>query len=280
MTSTLIPEFRYRIEHDEYAENPRKSGGTLTNVVTVLRRNYVPVDDDFGPLSDTWRRLAYRYSSPLAMRIFERYAQTIHGAVTLVDRPSDGAWAIWYVMPNKVWWWMAATRNNPELRQSEGLHLLKSERDEYRNWAYNLAVRYVIEKRTTWTNPDHGDRDTWEEVEAIGGYYDEADAEAEASRAVRCHEEEAQVRADSGLLSVPDEPAPEASPEPEGEDDVPDAVWEAVVAGPASLERVVAATRGKDPAWDVCSVINDVVRVAVRTVREFDAAQGQEPDPR
>ncbi|MCX2949918.1 hypothetical protein [Lentzea sp. NEAU-D7] len=280
MTSTLIPEFRYRIEHDEYAENPRTTGAAVTNVITFLRRNYLPIDDDFGPLSAAWMRLAYRYSSPLAVRIFERYARAIHGAVTLVDRPSDGAFAIWYVMPDDVDFWTGAKRGNPEQMESGGLQLLRDERDEYRSWANNEAVRFVIEKRTTWTNPDHEDRDSWEEVEAVGGFFDEGEAEAEARAALSRREEDARWEASSDTPTPPENLKDESGHGDEDEDEVPDVVWDAVVAGPASLERVVAATEGENPAWDVGSVINEAVRVAVRTVREFDAAQGREPDPR
>ncbi|WP_394615904.1 hypothetical protein JNUCC0626_40260 [Lentzea sp. JNUCC 0626] len=277
MTSTLIPEFRYRIEHDEYAANPRTAGAAVTNVVTFERRNYVPIDDDFGPLSDAWFRLVRRYSTPQTIRIFERYARAVHGAVTLADRPSDGAFAIWYVMPGDVEFWAGGRRGNPEEFERAGLGLLRDERDEYRTWAHNMAVRYVIEERTTWTSPDREDRDTWEEVEAIGGFFDEGEAKAEARAAISRQEKYARVDSSAHASTPPDdpegpadEPAQEDRDEDEALDEVPDEVWGAVVAGPASLERVVAATEGKNPAWDVSSLINEVVRVAVRTVREVD----------
>ncbi|XVV02783.1 hypothetical protein ACQPW3_36360 [Actinosynnema sp. CA-248983] len=180
MTSTLTPTYRVRIEPDEDAQNPRKMFEQTANVITVDLHEYFPIDDDPGPLADQWRRLDNHYDTCTAMRIFERYARVIHGAVVLLDFPSpDGSRAIWYVLPAAL-----NLAHTPEGRDYYGMKVLTAERDEYRTWARGEAVGYVIEKQVTWTNPEFGETDTWEEVDSCWGFYDPEYAEEEAQRAL------------------------------------------------------------------------------------------------
>ncbi|MCG8926631.1 hypothetical protein [Lentzea sp. CC55] len=262
MTSTLTPTYRVRIEQDDHAPNPRTTYEQTANVITVDLRQYIPIDEKPGPLGGQWRRLDSRYDKRMAMRIFERYARTIHGAAVLLDYPSpDGSRAIWYAMPEAL-----NLAYAPEGREEYGLKVLEAERAEYRTWARGEVVGYVIEKRVTWTNPECGERATWEQVDASWGFYDEKEAQEEGQQAL------------DALIS--DMAEAEARDDDEVPDEVPDEVWNAVASGPASLRRVVAAVESTNSAWDVGNVINEVVRLTVRMVREIDAAQGRESEPR
>ncbi|ONI83480.1 hypothetical protein ALI22I_33835 [Saccharothrix sp. ALI-22-I] len=259
MTSTLVPTYRMRIEPDEDAENPRKMFEQTANVITVDLREYIPIDDDFGPLADQWRELDNRHDTSTAMRIFERYARVIHGAAVLLEYPSpDGSRAIWYAMPDAL-----NLAYAPEGREAYGLKMLEAERAEYRTWARGEAVGYVIERQAVWLSADTDDvRDSWEEVESCWGFYDEKYAQEEGQRALDALKGEDGQESEE---SEDDAPSPRVA-------QVPDEVWTAVVAGPAHLKNVVAATRAKDPDWDVSTLVGEVVMTVVEELRAVDAA--------
>ncbi|MEO6085699.1 MAG: hypothetical protein ABIQ18_21540 [Umezawaea sp.] len=257
MTSTLFaPAHRVRIEADEDAENPRLAYEQTASVITVDSAEYINIDEDFGPLSYQWFELRARYDTCTAMRIFERYAR-IRGAIVLPEYPSpDGSRAIWYAMPEAL-----NLAYAPEGRQAYGMKILEAERDEYRTWARGEAVGYVIERMTLWVSPDVDDaRHTWEQVESCWGFYDLKHAQEEGQRALDALIPE----------SVEDDAeTDEGTPDPRVAQ-VPDQVWTAVVAGPGHLKNIVAATRAKDPDWDVSTLIGEVVMTVVEELRAVD----------
>lgn len=146
--------YRVRLVVDEDCETPREPD-SLSHVVTVPSSRYVNVDKTGGPLGDGWDRIKDR---PDAMDLFERWARTFHGAITLRDTPERGANAIWYLMPDHD--------------ATDPADYLECERRVYREWAEGEAYGYVIEEQvtryritgddpvSTW-EPDSGESGGW-----------------------------------------------------------------------------------------------------------------------
>ncbi|WNV90288.1 hypothetical protein [Umezawaea sp. Da 62-37] len=233
------------------------------NVITVDNREYIDIDEDFGPLADQWSELRSRHNACEAMRIFERYARMIHGAVVLLEYPSpDGSRAIWYAMPEAL-----NLAYAPEGREAYGMQILEAERAEYRTWARGEAVGYVIEHMTMWVSPDLDDiRTSWEVVESCWGFFDLEFAQEEGQRALDALTPESV----EGAAEVDE--ADEGTPDPRVAQ-VPEEVWMAVVSGPGHLKNVVAATRATDPDWDVSTLIGEVVMTVVETMRAIEARE-------
>ena len=61
------------------------------------------------------------------------------------------------------------------------------------------------------------------------------------------------------------------TPDTDTADDlIPDTVWDQLVAdgGPAAIETVVAAAETAEPEWEICEIVNGVVRVAAPLIAE------------
>ncbi|WP_367135843.1 hypothetical protein [Saccharothrix sp. HUAS TT1] len=255
-TELLTPAYRVRIERDDDAENPRLTFEQTSHVITVDANRSIPVDEDFGPLADQWRSLEERYARGRAMAIFVRYAQAVHGATVLLDTAHyDGARAIWYLLPEDV-----NLAYAPEGLQAYAMKILEAERTEYRAWARGEVLKYVIERLVTWSSPELGTtRQTWELVEEHGGYESEAEAEREAQQAI----DALTTEPEDGGDDESDAPSPRVA-------QVPEKVWQAVVAGPGHLKNIVEATSSDQPDWNVTTLVGDVVITVTETVRAVD----------
>lgn len=184
MNEILETHGRYRVRleimQDSYGYNPRTWDDTpLANVITPTQRNYASIDADGGPLQYGWDYYSTRaldcISRADAEDLFVRWAKIFHGATVIVDRPHDGAWGLWYLMPDKA----AETTWSPE-------KLINFEIQRYRDWAQGEVYAYVIEKSVTYVLKDGQDVSdiedlddelvTWETADSCGGYigYDEA----------------------------------------------------------------------------------------------------------
>jgi hypothetical protein len=184
MNKILETHGRYRVyvelEQNSGIYNPRTYDDTpLTNVITPTQQRYIDIDEDGGPLQYGWDYFAPRALDCLrradAEDLFVRWAKITHGATVIVDRPHDGAWGLWYLMPDKA----AETTWSPE-------KVINFEIQRYRDWAQGEVYAYVIERSVKWV-PEEGqefDADeptpepmiTWETADSCGGYigYDEA----------------------------------------------------------------------------------------------------------
>jgi hypothetical protein len=166
---------RLEIDQDSGSRNPRKEFDHLTNVITPTQQRYISVDENGGPLQSGWDYFSTR---PDGEKLFIRWAKMVHGATVVEDRPTEGAWALWYLMPDKA----AESTWEPE-------KVIEAEIREYRAWAEGEVYRYVIEKSVTWVPKEnsHEDEipdelDTWETVEDCWGLICREWAEEEARR--------------------------------------------------------------------------------------------------
>lgn len=164
--------YRVRLELDTDAPNPRRDYDHLCNVITPTQSRYLPIDDDGGPLQYGWNYYRVR---PDSEELFVRWARMRHGVTVVVDRPTEGAWALWYLMPDKA----AESSAPPE-------QVIKAEIAEYTAWASDEVYGYIIEKSVTWkAEGEHEDEipdemTTWEQVDSCWGYYGRDDAEQTA----------------------------------------------------------------------------------------------------
>lgn len=184
--------YRVRLEIQQGSEsaNPRTDRDcNLTNVITPKGQRYIDVDENGGPLADGWERIEDRYMN--AVPVFTRWARLFHGATVIEDRPydGDGAWSLWYLMPDKA----AETPWEPK-------RVIESEIDEYRKWAGGEVYGFIIEKNVTWIPKDAEDREDpelddetteWEHVDSCWGHIGREYAEEAAREAFAPYAEEA-----------------------------------------------------------------------------------------
>ena len=158
---------RLRLMQDPDPVNPRRDYDHLANVITPAGQNYIDVDTDGGPLQSAWDHFSGRDN---AVELLTRYAR-YHGVTVVEDRPHDGAWSLWYVMPDKA----AESTATPE-------ELIRSEINEYRSWVGGDVWAYVIQRAVAWKRVDGtGDElTTWEIVDSCGGFYGHAYAKKAA----------------------------------------------------------------------------------------------------
>lgn len=199
MDDSVIEEHgRYRVRlaliQDSGSTNPRREYDYhLTNVITPTGQNYIDVDEDGGPLQYGWDYYAPRALDCLrradAEDLFIRWAKNTHGVTVVEDRPHDGAWSFWYVMPDKA----AESTWPPE-------KIIAAEMREYRAWASGEVYGYVIEKSTVWVpkegqdvsdiDPVLTERTEWEHVESCGTFYGWESAEEAAREAFAPYKED------------------------------------------------------------------------------------------
>jgi hypothetical protein len=156
--------YRVRLFRDEDAgpANPRTRDDTnLVNVITLSGQGYINVDEDFGPLAESWERVK---DHPNAVEVFTRYATSVHGATVMYDRPYDGADAIWYFMPEKL------SEVGPHITAEM---VIKDEIEEYQRWREDEIYAYVVEEnvlrvkvdRSTMTPIPGSGVERWEKVD-------------------------------------------------------------------------------------------------------------------
>lgn len=173
---------RLEIQEDSLDLNPRTERDcNLANVITPTQSRYIKIDEDGGPLQCGWDYFSVR---PDSEKLFIRWARMIHGVTVIEDRPVEGAWGLWYVMPDK----MAETTATPE-------EIIEGEVREYRAWAEGEVYGYVIEKSTHWVSEDNGgaEMDTWEYEDSCWGFIGREDAEASAREAFAPYAKEAKA---------------------------------------------------------------------------------------
>lgn len=158
--------------------NPREDQDcNLANVITPTQRQYVSIDEDGGPLQYGWDHFSVR---PDSEKLFIRWARMVHGVKVVESRPEGGAWAFWYVMPEKL------AEAGPEVTPEQ---IIAAEEVQYRAWAANDVWGIIIEKSVVWI-PEDGQieigegiptrRTTWEHVDSCWGFIGREYAEAEA----------------------------------------------------------------------------------------------------
>jgi hypothetical protein len=169
IATTDDQRYRLRLVQDTDAVNPRTDFDHLAHVITPKGQNYIDVDADGGPLQEVWNHYSANHDDDDAVLLLTRYAHLHHGVRIIEDRPHDGAWSLWYVMPGKA----AESTATPEA-------IIESEITEYRTWAEGEVYGYVIDKAVTWVPKEgHGpeddedipaERETWEEVDSCWGF--------------------------------------------------------------------------------------------------------------
>ncbi|HEY1700760.1 MAG TPA: hypothetical protein VGG75_13690 [Trebonia sp.] len=131
------------------------------------------IDGNSRPHEDDERveEAVSRFGAPSARgwKLFEKYLQAFYG-VTVIDTYYSGSY--WYTSyDSKAWRDYAA--GLPDNASSAGnLHLL----DAWKAYVEGEVYTYAIEKLVTWTATeldylDYPDRETWETVKSVGGYY-------------------------------------------------------------------------------------------------------------
>ncbi len=164
--------YRLRLKADPYSAdlNPRTNYDNLTHVITPTQSWHTDIDKDGGPLQYGWDHYRTRVDGE---EMFIRWARVFHGAVTVVHRPHEGAWGLWYLMPEAL-----AEVTDPE-------EYIRAEAEEYRAWAAGEVYEYVIERSVTWVRTDGqaGAMTTWEHVASCGGFIGHTYAEESAREA-------------------------------------------------------------------------------------------------
>lgn len=178
---------RLVIQEDSESFNPRlERDCNLTNVITLRDQDYIDVDETGGPLQDAWDHFSYNRTDGEAVKLFTRYAR-YRGVTVIEDRPHNGAWALWYVMPGKL----AETTWTAE-------KVIESEQAEYRRWAEGEVYGHIVEKDVTRIPRDAEDRNDpeldgetreWEEVDSCWGYIGREYAEEAAREAFASYAE-------------------------------------------------------------------------------------------
>lgn len=179
---------RLEIQRESESANPRTDQDcNLTNVITPKGQRYIDVDENGGPLTDGWERIEDRYVD--AVPVFTRWAKLFHGATVIEDRPHDGAWSLWYLMPDKA----AETPWEPK-------RVIELEIDQYRKWAEGEVYGFIIEKDVTRIPRDAEDREDpdlddetreWEHVDSCWGHIGREYAEEAAREAFAPYAKEA-----------------------------------------------------------------------------------------
>lgn len=179
---------RLEIQQESESANPRTDQDcNLTNVITPKGQRYIDVDENGGPLADGWERIEDRYVD--AVPVFTRWAKLFHGATVIEDRPHDGAWSLWYLMPDKA----AETPWEPK-------RVIELEIDQYRKWAEGEVYGFIIEKDVTRIPRDAEDREDpdlddetreWEHVDSCWGHIGREYAEEAAREAFAPYAKEA-----------------------------------------------------------------------------------------
>lgn len=176
MTDVLETAGKYRVrlevQQDQQDSNPRTNQDcNLANVITPTQQRYIDIDENGGPLQEGWDYFSVR---PDSEKLFARWALMAHGVTVVVHNPHDGAWGLWYVMPDK----MAEVGEGVTPEQ-----IIEGEFREYQAWASGEVYGHVIEKRTHWTSEDDQEMDTWEHVDSCWGYIGREYAEEAAREA-------------------------------------------------------------------------------------------------
>jgi hypothetical protein len=147
--------------------------GVYALTIDTFRGRYVEVDPTGGPLEDGWDRISWRRD---AVDVFERWARTFHGAVTLFSHSMEGAAVIWYALP-KEWTY-------GEFEPEFVLKYLREVDAEYRAWASGEVYGVIKARRHTWTNQETGEeREQWTPVQSVWNLYGYDEARAVAERA-------------------------------------------------------------------------------------------------
>lgn len=151
--------YRVRLEVDRDPSNPRTDQDcNLANVITPKGQRFIDVDKDGGPLQDEWDRLFDFYDKDKAIRVFTRWARTFHGTTIAEKRPNDGAWSLWYVMPD-----------NLSETTATAQEVIETEFGEYRAWAEGDVYGVIVEKSVEWASEDGDEATAWETVDACWG---------------------------------------------------------------------------------------------------------------
>lgn len=168
-------EYRVRLvlQEDSQSDNPRSNrDSNATHAITPKGQRYIDVDENGGPLEEGWKRIEDRYVD--AVPVFARWARIFHGATVVEDRPHNGAWALWYVMPEKL-----AETSWPAEK------VIEEEAREYRAWADGEVYGYIIEKAVGWSRIDKkvGILVSWDDIESCWGFIGREYAEESAREA-------------------------------------------------------------------------------------------------
>lgn len=179
---------RLEVQKDSESANPRTGQDcNLANMITPKGQRYIDVDEDGGPLEEGWKRIEDGYVD--AVPVFARWARIFHGVTVVEDRPHDGAWSLWYAMPERL----AETTWTAE-------RVIESEIREYRRWAEGEVYGHIVEKDVTRIPRDAKDRDDpelddetreWEHVDSCWGYIGREYAEDAAREAFAPYAKEA-----------------------------------------------------------------------------------------
>lgn len=178
---------RLEVQKDSESANPRTGQDcNLANVITPKGQRYIDVDEDGGPLQHGWDHFSVR---PGGEDMFIRWARIFHGATVIVNRPVQGAWVLWYLMPDKA----AESGISPE-------RTILAEIEEYQAWADGEVYGHIVEKDVTRIPRDAEDRNDpelddetreWEHVDSCWGYIGREYAEDAAREAFAPYAKEA-----------------------------------------------------------------------------------------
>lgn len=159
-------KYRVNIVADEDGHKPEGDCMAPTLQLDGYNATIMYGDDSFA---DVFNHFAEHTMNPVDA--FERYVRIFHGATSVESYNVGNRREYAYVTFDTAEW--RERVGAPE----ESKDLLT----EVRAWADGDVWGVVVEKRVTWsTDEELDDMDTWEEVEAVWGYYGHEWAEQEA----------------------------------------------------------------------------------------------------
>lgn len=198
--SEIIEEterYRVRVEIDDDPQNPRDDYEGWAAVLTQLGDRYGQPDKDHDQrIIDAWEhgRAAWKPNGVFCgtshdTEKVERYARAYLGAVAVDwwDDPRSDSRVFGYI--------------TAEAAEREGIPdpagALRAELAEYAAYCEGDVYGYVIEERAHWQRTDEGhedeEREDWQVVESVWGFYGWEYAEQEARRALSAYTEDGET---------------------------------------------------------------------------------------
>lgn len=174
--------FRLRIVPDQDSLNPRENGDYVTHITSPVNHDYIKPEDDEGPYAHIMRHLDNQYRSHDACEMFVRAVTMLGGAAYLFDsagyRGSPSLHVI-YLTKEAIEKELADGRKVQPDWTFDPMDWLKSEAQEYTNWAVGDVYGFVIEENVVWVREDQADlpaeeRESmavWDVIESGFGFY-------------------------------------------------------------------------------------------------------------
>jgi hypothetical protein len=161
-TVTKKGDYRVVLRLDEYPEEPYNEGAAPIfrmdgryNVEQVLGKDF----EHAGNVEEA----LYKWDTPNhgGWLLVEKYLRAFHG-VKHIETYYSGSY--WYVAIDPQAW-------REDVGAPADVNAPKAALEEYKAWINGEVYTVVTQRLTNWTSDQGDERDEWEDIDAIGGYY-------------------------------------------------------------------------------------------------------------